>query len=63
MSIQELVQSRLIGMDPHKPTEDEEQLGSTDECETETETEPTHPTQEAQTTETVIQNRKKWRWW
>ena len=61
MSIQELVQSRLIGMDPHKPTEDEEQLGSTDECVTETE--PTHPTQEANTTETVIQNRKKWRWW
>lgn len=41
MSIQELVQSRLIGMEPHKPTEDEEQLGSTDECVTETE--PTHP--------------------
>jgi len=61
MSIQELVQSRLIGMDPHKPTEDEEQLGSTDECVTETE--PTHPTKEANTTETVIQNRKKWRWW
>ena len=61
MSIQELVQSRLIGMDPHKLTEDEEQLGSTDECVTGTE--PTHPTQEANTTETVIQNRKKWRWW
>lgn len=61
MSIQELVQSRLIGMDPHKPTEDEEQLGSTDECVTITE--PTHPTQEANTTETVIQNKKKWRWW
>ena len=61
MSIQELVQSRLIGMDPHKPTEDEEQLGSTDECVTETE--PTHPAQEENATETLIQNRKKWRWW
>lgn len=61
MSIQELVQSRLISMDPHKPTEGEEQLGSTDECVTETE--PPHPTQEAKTTETVVQNRKKWRWW
>ena len=61
MSIQELVQSRLIGMDPHKPTEDEEQLSSTDECVTITET--PHPTQEESTTETVIQNRKKWRWW
>lgn len=61
MSIQELVQSRLIGMDLHKPTEDEEQLGSTDECVTITE--PTDPAKEANTTETVIQNRKKWRWW
>lgn len=61
MSIQELVQSRLIGMDSHKPTEDEEQLDSTDECVTITE--PPHPTQEAKTTESVIQNRKKWRWW
>ena len=61
MSIQELVQGRLIGMDSHKPTEDGEELGSTDECVTITE--PTHPTQEAKTTKTVIQNRKKWRWW
>jgi len=61
MSIQELVQSRLIGMDPHKPTEDEEQLGSTDECVTETE--PIDPDQEENTIEKVIQNRKKWRWW
>ena len=59
MSIQELVQSRLISMDPHKPTEDEEQLASTDECVTET----PHPDQEENTTEKVIQNRKKWRWW
>ena len=57
MSIQELVQSRLIGMESHKLTEDEELLGRTDETET------TYPAQEASTTETVIQNRKKWRWW
>ena len=48
-------------MDPHKPTEDEEQLVGTGECVTTTE--PPHPIQEANTTETVIQNRKKWRWW
>lgn len=59
MSIQELVQSRLIGINPHKLTEDEEQLGSKDECVTET----PHPDQEENTTETVSQNRKKWRWW
>lgn len=61
MSIQELVQSRLIGMDPHKPTEDEQQSGNTDDNVTKAET--VHPAQEVNTTEPITQKVKKWRWW